>query len=65
MKKILSLLCFSIVLAAAAQTMPGKYATLDEKAIKHFQNALKSYQVGKDKDALEELAKAEKRPCIF
>jgi outer membrane protein OmpA-like peptidoglycan-associated protein len=65
MKKILSLLCFSIVLAAAAQTMPGKYATLDEKAIKHFQNALKSYQVGKDKDALEELAKAEKRDPAF
>jgi outer membrane protein OmpA-like peptidoglycan-associated protein/Tfp pilus assembly protein PilF len=45
--------------------MPGKYNTMDEKAIKHFEGALDKYKAGNDKGALEELDKAEKRDLNF
>jgi outer membrane protein OmpA-like peptidoglycan-associated protein len=49
----------------AQSTPPGKYSSADEKAIKHFQNALGYYKEGKDKNAMEELDKAEKRDPTF
>jgi outer membrane protein OmpA-like peptidoglycan-associated protein len=49
----------------AQSTPPGKYSSTDEKAIKHFQAALSYYKEGKDKNALEELDKAEKKDPTF
>jgi outer membrane protein OmpA-like peptidoglycan-associated protein len=67
MKRIL-ILAFAIVssLSSFAQgTPPGKYSSMDEKAIRYFENALRSYKDGKDNDALELLVKAEKKDPSF
>jgi outer membrane protein OmpA-like peptidoglycan-associated protein len=54
-----------LYLHASAQTPPGRYSSMDEKAIKHFQEGLKAYKLGNDKTALEELDKAEKKDPSF
>ena len=67
MKNIyLFLLALLVMQSAYAQTSPpGKYSSLDEKAIHHFENALRYYKEGKDKEAMSELDKAEKKDGSF
>ncbi|MFI5150332.1 MAG: OmpA family protein [Bacteroidia bacterium] len=68
MKRYALLFLLAILLihpSGAQNTMPGKYNTMDEKAIRHFESALKKYQDHDDKGALEDLEKAEKRDANF
>jgi outer membrane protein OmpA-like peptidoglycan-associated protein len=58
-------ICLGLSFAFAQGVPPGKYSTMDEKAVKHFESALKSYKAGNSKNALEELDKAEKRDANF
>ncbi len=55
-----------LFLSSYAQTaLPGKYSTMNEKAIHYFENALKDYKTGNDKDALGLLDEAEKKDPDF
>ena len=62
MRPIYFLFLFALCSAKifAQGTPPGKYSSLNEKAIKHFQNGLRDYKEGRGKDALDEMEKAEK-----
>jgi outer membrane protein OmpA-like peptidoglycan-associated protein len=64
---LLALVCSLILIPGmyAQGDVPSMYNTQDEKAIKHFKEALKKYQDHDDKGALEELDKAEKRDPGF
>ena len=63
---LLTFLASLYLLTAFAQGVPpGKYTSMDEKAVKHFENGLKSFRAGDNKGALEELDKAEKKDPNF
>jgi outer membrane protein OmpA-like peptidoglycan-associated protein/Tfp pilus assembly protein PilF len=62
---LFALLFLFFIKTEAQGPMPGKYNTMDEKAIKHFESALNKYKGGDDKGALEDLDKAEKRDPGF
>jgi outer membrane protein OmpA-like peptidoglycan-associated protein len=62
----LVLTAFAFFFSASGQTaLPGKYTSMNEKAIHYFENALKDYKAGNDKDALELLDEAEKKDPNF
>lgn len=58
MKKLILLACLFIVSYCKAQLPPGEYTTTNKKAIFAFESALKSFQAGNDKKAIEELTAA-------
>ncbi|HEX8515604.1 MAG TPA: OmpA family protein, partial [Bacteroidia bacterium] len=67
MKKFLFLSSLLFVLCTCkAQLPPGEYSSKNKKAISHFESAIKSFQSGKDDDAVKELEKAiEKDPAFI
>lgn len=64
MKKILLFsVSFLLFFACRAQLPPGEYSSTNKKAISAFEDALKSFQSGKDDEAIKSLEKAmEKDP---